>query len=371
MRNIIIFVGWPLQLQGYMTLTCYFQIMNIISLLAKRLLLFTLFIITLSTTLSCAQLAVTDTRSNEAVAAIKDSLIIHHVDSMDYFSKLHALANDTTGKWPVLKQPLPLQGAILPYNRIIAFYGNLYSTRMGILGELPPKQMLAKLDQEVEKWNLADSSIKAIPALHYIAVTAQGEPGKDGKHRLRMPDKQIDSVLTIAAMRDHMLVFLDIQIGLSNLEQEIPRLEKYLKLPFVHLGIDPEFSMKDGSKPGSRIGSFHAQDINYASDFLAQLVRKYKLPPKILVVHRFTKAMVKEYRAIKLREEVQFVMEMDGWGAPALKKGTYRHFIYAEPVQFTGFKLFYKNDIKQAPKRMLTPAELLQLKPKPSYIQYQ
>lgn len=346
--------------------------MNIISLLAKRLLFSTTFLTVVSTALSCAQLTVTEITSNSAVrAVVSDSLTRQYVDSMDYFSKLHGLANDTTGKWPVLKQPLPLQGAILPYNRIIAFYGNLYSTRMGILGELPPKQMLAKLDQEVAKWNRADSSINAIPALHYIAVTAQGDPGKDGKHRLRMPSKQIDSVLSIAAMREHMLVFLDIQIGLSNLAQEIPRLEKYLQLPFVHLGIDPEFAMKDGSKPGSRIGNFHAQDINYASDFLAQLVRKYKLPPKILVVHRFTKAMVQQYQAIKLREEVQFVMEMDGWGAPELKKGTYRHFIYAEPVQFTGFKLFYKNDIKHAPKRMLTPEELLKLKPKPSYIQYQ
>ncbi|MFC6103953.1 hypothetical protein [Olivibacter domesticus] len=346
--------------------------MNIILLLAKRLLFSILFLTVVSTALSCAQLTVTEITSNNAVGAVvRDSLTTQYVDSMDYFSRLYTLANDTAGKWPVLNQPLPLQGAILPYNRIIAFYGNLYSTRMGILGELPPKQMLAKLDQEVARWNRADSSLNAIPALHYIAVTAQGDPGKDGKHRLRMPSKQIDSVLSIAAMRDHMLVFLDIQIGLSNLEQEIPRLEKYLQLPFVHLGIDPEFSMKDGSKPGSRIGNFHAQDINYASDFLAQLVRKYRLPPKILVVHRFTKAMVQQYQAIKLREEVQFVMEMDGWGAPELKKGTYRHFIYAEPVQFTGFKLFYKNDIKQAPKRMLTPEELLKLKPKPIYIQYQ
>ena len=49
--------------------------------------------------------------------------------------------NDSTGKWPV-KAPYPLPGAVLPYNRIVAFYGNLYSKRMGILGELPKKEML-------------------------------------------------------------------------------------------------------------------------------------------------------------------------------------------------------------------------------------
>jgi hypothetical protein len=62
---------------------------------------------------------------------------------------------------------------------------------------------------------------------------------------------------------------------------------------------------------------------------------------------------------------------MDGWGEPELKMGTHRHFIYSEPVQFTGFKLFYKNDLKKAPNRLMTPAELMKLKPRPSYIQYQ
>jgi len=81
--------------------------------------------------------------------------------------------------------------------------------------------------------------------------------------------------------------------------------------------------------------------------------------------------MVTNYQNIKLRSEVQFVMDMDGWGGPDLKKGTYRYFIAKEPVQFTGFKLFYKNDIKNSPNRLLTKKEILELKPAPIYIQYQ
>src|SRR5690606_35442957 len=97
------------------------------------------------------------------------------IDTADFRSRNLALANgDTTGKWPAQDIPLPLPGALLPQNRIIAYYGNLYSKCMGILGELPPKQMLSRLDEEVEKWNKADSTTKAIPALHYIAVVAQG-----------------------------------------------------------------------------------------------------------------------------------------------------------------------------------------------------
>ena len=32
---------------------------------------------------------------------------------------------------------------------------------------------------------------------------------------------------------------------------------------------------------------------------------------------------------------------MDGWGEPELK-GAHRNYIHKEPVQFTGFKLFFK-----------------------------
>jgi hypothetical protein len=82
--------------------------------------------------------------------------------------------------------------------------------------------------------------------------------------------------------------------------------------------------------------------------------------------------MVTNYKQIKLRPEVQIVMDMDGWGEAERKIGTYKAFIYPEPVQFTGFKIFYKNDTKKVnrPKEM-QPEELLRLKPAPVYIQYQ
>ena len=69
--------------------------------------------------------------------------------------------------------------------------------------------------------------------------------------------------------------------------------------------------------------------------------------------------------------EVQIVMNMDGWGVAAKKRDTYKQFIYAEPVQFTGFKLFYKNDTLTPGSTLMTPAELLKLTPQPIYIQYQ
>ncbi len=293
------------------------------------------------------------------------------IDTLAYNKKLKALANgDSTGRWPVKPQPYPMDNAILPFKRIVAFYGNLYSKRMGVLGEYPPEELWIKLKAEVKAWEKADPSTPVVPAIHYIAVVAQGSPLKDGKYRRRMPESQIDSALTIARM-GNAIVFLDIQVALSNVKEEVPLLEKYLKMPHVHLAIDPEFSMKDGSRPGTKIGSYEADDINYCSEYLAKLVRENNLSPKILIVHRFTQRMVKNYRNIVLHPEVQLVMNMDGWGPPVLKNDTYRQYIYKEPVQFTGFKLFYKNDLKRPPHRMLTPPELIKLKPQPIYIQYQ
>ena len=305
--------------------------------------------------------------SPEPVPAVEK--IVPGIDTADYNRRIMALANnDTTGRWPVDTQ-YPMPGAILPYNRIIAFYGNLYSKRMGILGELPKDEMLKKLQAEVAAWQAADTTTKAIPALHYIATTAQIEPGKANLHRLRMPFKQIDTIMDWARSID-ALVFLDIQVGHSNLKDEVSALEPYLKLPEVHLGIDPEFSMKNGEIPGTKIGTFNAADINDAIDILAKLVRENNLPPKVLVIHRFTQGMVTDYKNIKIVPEVQVVMDMDGFGAKFLKTSTYKRYIFREPVQFTGVKIFYKNDSKNN-MQIFTPAELLEFTPKPIYIQYQ
>jgi hypothetical protein len=271
--------------------------------------------------------------------------------------------------WPV-GTVYPNVGALLPFNRIIAYYGNFYSKGMGVLGEYPEDVMLAKLQAEVKNWEAADPATPVIPAIHYIVETAQESAGKDGKYRLRMPDSQIDIALALAE-KINGLVFIDFQVGLSTLPAELPLYEEYLKKPNVHLGIDPEFFMKTGAKPGTVIGTMDATDVNYAANYLATLVKANNLPPKIFVIHRFTEGMLTNYQNIKPIPEVQFVIDMDGWGFGAKKINTYKQVVYSEPIQFTGFKLFYKNDLKPPSTRLLTPAEVIGLTPSPVYIQYQ
>lgn len=342
----------------------------------KQVLVLLLFLAVLLVVNSCEKARTAPafiSKEKKTTTIVKDSIvkaITTTIDTVDYNQRLFALSNqDRSGRWPV-KTVYPLAGAILPYHRIVAFYGNLYSKRMGVLGELPKQQMLQKLNYEVNRWHKADASVTTIPALHYIAITAQNAPGKSNTHRLRMPHHQIDIVLSWAN-EINGLVFLDIQVGHSTLQEELPTLVKYLQLPQVHLGIDPEFSMKNESPPGTKIGTYSAEDINYAIRFLAKIVRENKLPPKVLIVHRFTQKMVTDYKKIKPLPEVQVVMNMDGFGNKSLKKSTYHDYIFKEPVQFTGFKLFYKNDTKGNSAGLYSPEELLRFKPKPIYIQYQ
>lgn len=304
-----------------------------------------------------------------------DSAAVNPGTDMAAYNRLmtHLANGDTTGRWPVAGAPAPLPGAILPFNRVIAYYGNLFSNRMGALGKWPKAEMIPRLLDEVKKWNEADTTIKSIPALHYIAVTAQGAAGKDGKWRYRMPYNQIDTILKWAKEID-AVVFIDIQVGLSDLQAEVPHFEPYLSLPNVHLGIDPEFGMnaKGGARPGSVIGSFDAKDINWVSNYLVDLVKKHNLPPKMFMIHRFTQGMVTNVKDIQLHPELQIIMDMDGWGPPEKKRSTYYSWIAPEPVQFTGFKLFYVNDTeKSGQKEMMSREEVLNLRPRPIYIQYQ
>jgi hypothetical protein len=296
-----------------------------------------------------------------------------------------------SAKWPV-KGPDSLPGSLLPEHRIIAYYGNPRSTRMGIMGQVPPDSMLPRLEKVAMEWALADPERKVMPALHLIATVAQGAPGAGKKYRLRMGDSLINTVASWAEERG-WIVFLDIQIGHSTVAAELEPLIPFLQRPYVHLALDPEFAMKNGGLPGRRIGTLDAKDVNHAVDVLAEVVTEHKLPPKVLVVHRFTRKMLTNTDSIRLDPRVQVVIQMDGFGAPAHKQDAYRLWISPHPVQYTGFKLFYKNDRDPRTKvagfepscdrvtyelvgcgddGLMTPEQVIgSLYPVPLYIQYQ
>jgi hypothetical protein len=271
------------------------------------------------------------------------------------------------GWWPAVQEFR--DGSILPCNRIVTYYGNPNSTRMGALGEFPKDEMLSRLRRQVEAYRQVDPETPVVPALHMVAVVAQGDAGPSGHWRAIARDSDVEMVYGWAKEVEGIF-FVDIQVGTDNIRNLLPRFDWILQNPDVHLGVDPEFMMKDGSRPGSRIGTMDAADVNYVIDHLAGLVREHSLPPKVLVIHRFTQRMVTNASQIRPRPEVQVVMHMDGWGQPWLKRDSYLHYMVQEPVQYPGFKIFYGNDTRPG-SELMTPADLMALWPRPLYVQYQ
>lgn len=260
--------------------------------------------------------------------------------------------------------PKPLPGP-LDGVRWVTYYGNPLSKRMGILGEIEPKAMMDRLEQQAVEWRVADPSVRTQPALELVATVASNTPGQGGLYRTRMPDAVIQKVVDWARSRGWPVI-LDIQIGHSTVRAEVERLRPFLEQPDIHLALDPEFDMPKGRVPGTRIGTSDAEDVNVAIIMLAQMVEEKKLPPKLLLVHRFTEEMLMRYQLVRLDPRVQVSIIMDGFGSPALKRKIYRVIVKREPVQFGGFKLFYKND-----KPLMKPAEVLEMDPVPSVIIYQ
>ncbi|NUS97731.1 MAG: hypothetical protein HOQ11_10045, partial [Gemmatimonadaceae bacterium] len=242
---------------------------------------------------------------------------------------------------------------------------NPLSKRMGVLGEYPRAQMLAKLDSQAKAFERADTATPVVRALELITPVAQGSPGAKGLWRMRMPDTLIEKVAQLAESKGYLL-FLDVQVGKSNVAAELEPLLPYLKRPYVHLALDPEFSMKGPEPPGKKIGTMDAADVNVAIHLLEKLVDENKLPPKILIVHRFTQRMLTNHEKIERDPRVQVIINMDGFGPPSLKLGSYQAYVHDRPVQYYGIKLFYKND-----KPMFTPADVMRLFPIPQYIQFQ
>ena len=138
---------------------------------------------------------------------------------------------------------------------------------MGILGEIPYDQMLAKLDTVAAEWRAADPSTPVQPALHLIVSVAQGQPGKDGMHRQRSDPDLIEKIYGFAHARGAITI-LDIQAGKSTIDSELPLLLPFLQRPDVHLGMGPRNSTctttARGAFQGEKIGAMDAADVNFA-----------------------------------------------------------------------------------------------------------
>ncbi len=254
---------------------------------------------------------------------------------------------------------------LLPDHRIVAYYGNPLAKQMGVLGELAPTDMLSQLKQQVAAIAAADRTRTVLPALELVTPAAQADPGDEGLYRARMKTEVIEQVAQWAEANQALLI-VDVQPGRSSVAEEVDALLPFLRRPYVHLALDPEFAMPAGRAPGEVVGTMDASAINGAIRTLADLVISEHLPPKVLIVHRFTEGMLTNYAEIRPDPRVQVVVTMDGFGPPPLKLAQYDEYVHNQLVERAGIKLFYHHDVP-----LLTPQQIVDLDPFPDLVIYQ
>ncbi|MBT5774365.1 MAG: hypothetical protein HOH95_08310, partial [Dehalococcoidia bacterium] len=250
--------------------------------------------------------------------------------------------------------------------QVVSFYGYPGIPAMGALGRYTPAGAIAAASIEAARYDALNGDINVVPAVQPIVAVAQRYPGADGTYLGRMSHERIAEYVE-AAREAGALVILDIQVGWADPVGELRRLEPYLLEPFVHIALDPEFATRTlGVAPGQRIGSLHADQINAAQQYLATLVRKHGLPPKALIIHQFLERMIREPERIETYDEIDLTIDMDGFGAKAIKLVHYRWYALADYAERPAIKLFYAWDTPP-----MSPAEIQAFEVPPALIIYQ
>jgi hypothetical protein len=262
--------------------------------------------------------------------------------------------------------PLPGGGdRIFPGRRVVAFYGAPQDPELGALGAGPPGRVARQLRQQAAAYERPSAQV--LPAFELIAAVANADPGDDGLYRTRQPASVIRTYLKLARKTDSLLV-LDVQPGRSDFLTEVQALEPFLREPDVSLALDPEWNMGATGIPGEEIGSVDSSEVNAVSEYLQELVDRYELPQKLLVVHQFTEDMITEPDELAELPDVAVTLNVDGFGDRPNKIAKYRELRPTGPIKRypTGFKLFYQEDLN-----LMTPAQVIGLRPAPSFVVYE
>ena len=259
---------------------------------------------------------------------------------------------------------LPRGGrTIFPGRRVVAYYGAPQDDELGILGIGSPRRAARRLERQA-KW-YARPGRPVLPAFELIAAIVTSEPGDGGDHSIRQDASTIRRYLRVA--RAHrMLLLLDIQPGYAPFLREAQALERWLREPDVGLALDPEWSLRPPTLPAQEIGSTDAETVNAVSRYLSSIVRRYDLPQKLLVVHRFTGDMIENEHELERDSGVALVVNVDGFGDQPNKISKYREFTRDLRRRFNGFKLFYNEDLN-----LMSPKQVLRLRPEPDLVVYE
>jgi hypothetical protein len=256
---------------------------------------------------------------------------------------------------------------IFPRYRLVGYAGLTGASTLGRLGTGPLDSRVVELQRRAKPYA---NGREVLPVLEVITTVVQGSPGRDGKYRFRISDEQIETYYK-AARKHKALLLLNIQPGRSEFLPEVKAYEKWLKRPDVGVALDPEWAMDPGQRPGGVYGHTTGKELNGVAEYLADLVEKYDLPEKVMVYHQVAAIVVRKESGLKQHDGVVLIKSVDGLGHPEPKKTTYRVVNKTTPkFVHAGFKLFFTEDRANG-GRLMTPKEVLALKPRPEYVMYE
>jgi hypothetical protein len=251
---------------------------------------------------------------------------------------------------------------LFPGHRLVAFYGLPDAPGLGVLGSASADALWPRLARQARAYGTAHTPV--LPAYEVIAFEATNGRGNTGQYSSRLADHVIARYVN-AARKHHGYVVLDIQPGRGSFLTMARSLRRWLRLPGVGLGIDPEWKLHGSQLPSQQIGHTDAHEINETSRWLARLTARSHLPQKLLLVHQFTESMVQDKAGVHRRHGLAIVFNVDGFGSAAAKIGKYDELARHQPFR-SGFKLFYDMDIG-----LLSPARVLRLRPRPAVVEYE
>jgi hypothetical protein len=249
----------------------------------------------------------------------------------------------------------------------VGYAGVTGAATPGRLGTGPLDQRVAEIERSAKPYA---AGRETLPVVEVIATVVQASPGRDGKHRVRLTDAQI-AVYHKAARKRRAVMLINLQPGRSEFITEAKPFEKWLKEPDVGVALDPEWAMDPGQRPGTAYGHTTGAELDEVARYLGTLVKRYHLPEKIMVYHQVARSVVRNEFGLKDHEGVAVIKSVDGLGPPGPKINTYRVINRTTPsFVHAGFKLFFTEDRADG-GRLMTPREVLALKPPPEYVMYE